>query len=995
MNLRPQVSLVRPSRLFSRLLIPMQLLAGGMMAQAGNVLYPGPMGLNGNWGVRTYMNHGIVNAEDLAAALVFLNDPATKLRTPETAPATTIDSQLPFLNCVDPQTNSGGGVVGNSTPFPGNTPENDDHVLTVAHALINVTDAGDYTFNCHSDDGFLLRVLSVNGPDPTFASVSGNGSIAAPNEIQFTMGTGDADTRGVINLQAGIYKLEYVTWEGGGDFFYQLTAAKGAFAHNAETNTWRPVGYVSPQVGISYTQPYTDRWTVYTTAPGGVPVSSIVDTEAAVTAAVLADPVAAISSWNLINFTDPETNPGSPGRIPGDAPWPRNTAADDNNYGLRATTTLFIADDGDYLLGYAGDDGSRLTVGNPLAWRAFNDSAYKPGQLNSLNATTWGIGRNFVGAGTSGLLKNIHTGALTAITATWTEFLTVGSVNSAGDTASFTAASEAGTLFGDILDPSGTISYGDAPGWYVDLTLTGLDPAKSYTFAGTANRNGGAAYAPRVTNWSLLGADSSSPASSTGVVTVSPTSVEFSTGDNGAGLLARWRNIRSGSDGTVVIRTTHGTGAIAGSDPYRGYGGGLFMVAEQSVFSTIAERSTEAGASAAATIGRKDTIAANQGSLGAAVNFGYSTNAVFERPGALAGSTTTGIEVAAATTPKMQTPFSAALTPSSFTVEAWVKPAVANATGTLTCVMANGQFASPRSGWLVYQSDSGWILRTYNQNGAATSANITGGPAPVVGQWHHLAVTWDGTTGTAKIYVNGTATSTAAGIPFVPSSNGVFTLGARSDSTFGWSGMIDEVAIYPSVLSGATIAAHIANANNAGRSTPYQTLVMADSPLGYWSLNEATQPIGELNTIFTDVGTGNSTTVGRIHLAAGDYPLSTAYFEGDGGSWFEVFGRREVGALALPFVPLSAGGAVDFVDLNGLQLVNFSTPRIVSFSLIGTTLNVTFGLTPGLNYIVESSTDLVTWAPQSTFLSGPGATTPWTTSVPSMQQHIYWRARLE
>ncbi|NIQ91111.1 MAG: hypothetical protein GWN93_19710, partial [Deltaproteobacteria bacterium] len=46
---------------------------------------------------------------------------------------------------------------------------------------------------------------------------------------------------------------------------------------------------------------------------------------------------------------------------------------------------------------------------------------------------------------------------------------------------------DARNTFGGIADMCGTIYYG-GDGWWVDLTLTGLDPARTYTFATTASR---------------------------------------------------------------------------------------------------------------------------------------------------------------------------------------------------------------------------------------------------------------------------------------------------------------------------------------------------------------------------------------------------------------------------------------------------------------------------------------------------------------------------
>ena len=218
-------------------------------------------------------------------------------------------------------------------------------------------------------------------------------------------------------------------------------------------------------------------------------------------------------------------------------------------------------------------------------WIAYNDSAYKDGQTNAPNVTTFGLGRSFAGEGNTGLLRNFATGTPTAVTATYEEHISTGSVNSAGDSAPYVAGTDAQALFEGKVDWVGNMSYGDSPGWWVDLTFSGLDPNKRYTFVGTVDRAGGAAYADRVTNWKLMGADSFVYASSPGARKVADDSVEFSTGSNPAGYVARWTDVRAGADGTVVIRTSHTVGEAAGGIPgahaYKGYAGGVFLLAEQ------------------------------------------------------------------------------------------------------------------------------------------------------------------------------------------------------------------------------------------------------------------------------------------------------------------------------------------------------------------------------------------------------------------------------
>lgn len=238
--------------------------------------------------------------------------------------------------------------------------------------------------------------------------------------------------------------------------------------------------------------------------------------------------------------------------------------------------------------GYAGGVFMlREQAAGEFRWVAYNDSAFKEGQVNSSFVTTIGLGRNFTGQGSSGVLTNLYSGQPTGVTATYVETFSTGSVNSAGDVAFFTPGTDAEAYFGGVVDISGNMSYGDSPGWYVDLIFSGLDPAKSYTFVGTADRNGGPGYAARVTNWKIIGAESYTYASSETAHRVSEDSVEFSTGDNSAGNVARWTNIRPGVDGTFTIRTSHtvgeANGGLPGASAFQGYAGGVFLLGEQLV----------------------------------------------------------------------------------------------------------------------------------------------------------------------------------------------------------------------------------------------------------------------------------------------------------------------------------------------------------------------------------------------------------------------------
>ncbi len=219
-------------------------------------------------------------------------------------------------------------------------------------------------------------------------------------------------------------------------------------------------------------------------------------------------------------------------------------------------------------------------------WTAYNDCVDTIPGTTPMNATNFGLGRSYVGEGASGNLLDFETGEDTGVTVIFMEnFSTGNTINWAQDSTVFTPGTDAEALFGGILNPTGNMSYNDAPGWSLDLTFSNLNPARRYTFAATVDRNGDPSYASRVTNWSLVGAESSVYASSAAAHKVSEVAVEFPTGLNNAGLVARWTDIQPAPDGTFTIHSTHGVGAaqggIANPDAYRGYAGGLFLLTEQ------------------------------------------------------------------------------------------------------------------------------------------------------------------------------------------------------------------------------------------------------------------------------------------------------------------------------------------------------------------------------------------------------------------------------
>ena len=97
----------------------------------------------------------------------------------------------------------------------------------------------------------------------------------------------------------------------------------------------------------------------------------------------------------------------------------------------------------------------------------------------------------------------------------------------------------------------------------MDVTFTGLDPAKTYSFATSANRAGGTGgtppYTTQVSRYTISDATTAINASTSGVtVTTSVFSNDtsaFATGENTVkGYVARWTGIQPGSDGDFKVR---------------------------------------------------------------------------------------------------------------------------------------------------------------------------------------------------------------------------------------------------------------------------------------------------------------------------------------------------------------------------------------------------------------------------------------------------------
>lgn len=188
-------------------------------------------------------------------------------------------------------------------------------------------------------------------------------------------------------------------------------------------------------------------------------------------------------------------------------------------------------------------------VSPPENWVAYNDTNTTTGG-SSGNITTYTI----PSAGTAtGLLKDYATGADTPVTATIT---THNSPQLDANGVTPNSGTDAYDVFNGIIDLAGGIYYGSS-GWYVDITFTGLNPDKIYTFVTTANRDN-VAYPDRISNFIIQDITAATNASTSGTTITTTTLADDTTTINTYntvnGYVARWTNIQPGPDGDFTVR---------------------------------------------------------------------------------------------------------------------------------------------------------------------------------------------------------------------------------------------------------------------------------------------------------------------------------------------------------------------------------------------------------------------------------------------------------
>ena len=235
--------------------------------------------------------------------------------------------------------------------------------------------------------------------------------------------------------------------------------------------------------------------------------------------------------------------------------------------------------------------------------------------------------------------------------------------------------------------------------------------------------------------------------------------------------------------------------------------------------------------------------ATNLGTLGTAENGVYNDPTYMEgQPGALFGTTNTSARFDGSSS-KIDVPFNAALNPASFTVECWAK--VDGGAGNYRSpVTSRDSVSGSIAGYIIYAgAGNTWEFWTGNGSGwnpITTSAAVGG---VVIGAWTHLVGTYDAPSLTMSFYINGVLVGTRPNstVLQVGSAGSPRPLRVGSGATEGggnywFNGSVDEVALYPSVLTPDQVAANYATGTTNGGA--YAAQVLALQPALYLRLDE-------------------------------------------------------------------------------------------------------------------------------------------------------------
>jgi len=228
---------------------------------------------------------------------------------------------------------------------------------------------------------------------------------------------------------------------------------------------------------------------------------------------------------------------------------------------------------------------------------------------------------------------------------------------------------------------------------------------------------------------------------------------------------------------------------------------------------------------------------------------------------------------------------------SAYTFAVWVKPTTLSA-------IANFIFAAGSEKYELHLRND---LTRFIPNGYPASA-LDFSVVPI-GEWSHLVVTLDNSTGDAKAYINGVLDNSATGRS-IPSDTTILRIGIRGDTTLPFDGILDDVRIYDRALTASDIAALYQAGRQRTGDVGFSKMLyppIDQSVVGWWKLNDnaanttvkdwtnndntgtaqantstktATGYTGVANTALTFNGSSDYASIASSNLTSGNWTIS-------------------------------------------------------------------------------------------------------------------------
>ena len=170
-------------------------------------------------------------------------------------------------------------------------------------------------------------------------------------------------------------------------------------------------------------------------------------------------------------------------------------------------------------------------------------------------------------------------------------------------------------------------------------------------------------------------------------------------------------------------------------------------------------------------------------------------------------------------------PFAPELNPEEFTITVWARPAGGSGHRSVITSRYDGHVfgGGNLDGYIIYNTPSDqWEFWTGDGENIVDFWDVLQGPPVIQDEWQHLAITYDASTNTKTLYVNGLFEASTGNQLYTPVTTEERSLhiggGGDMGDQFRWVGDIDDLGLWDEVLSEEEIVNVMENGVDSPRS---------------------------------------------------------------------------------------------------------------------------------------------------------------------------------